>query len=172
MNVTITACTEYDAETILDIGYETFDETFRDQNTPEAMKAYLDEAFTIPKIEGELNHPESRFYFLYAEENLAGYLKVNTGEAQTEEMGEDTAEIERIYVRSRFQKQGLGKVLYNKALEIAKEQEKEKIWLGVWETNRNAISFYAKMGFEQVNSHSFYMGEEEQTDYIMIKHLD
>ncbi|WP_347862472.1 GNAT family N-acetyltransferase [Salimicrobium sp. PL1-032A] len=172
MTVSLKVCSIHDAETILEIGYETFDETFRAQNTPEAMEAYLDEAFTLPKIEEELNHPESEFYFLYLKENLAGYLKVNTGEAQTEEMGEESMEIERIYVKSRFQKQGLGKVLYTKALEIAKEQEKERIWLGVWEKNHNAIAFYESMGFEQVSSHSFFMGEEEQTDFIMSKNLD
>ncbi|MEC0789915.1 GNAT family N-acetyltransferase, partial [Bacillus haynesii] len=56
-------------------------------------------------------------------------------------------------------KHGLGKYLFNKAVEIAKERNKKKIWLGVWEKNENAIAFYKKMGFVQTGAHSFYMGD-------------
>ena len=51
------------------------------------------------------------------------------------------------------------------------ERNKEKIWLGVWEKNENAIAFYKKMGFVQTGAHSFYMGDEEQMDFIMTKTL-
>lgn len=61
--------------------------------------------------------------------------------------------------------------LLNKAIEIAMEFNKKKIWLGVWEKNENAIAFYEKMGFVQTGSHSFYMGNEEQVDFIMTKIL-
>lgn len=56
-------------------------------------------------------------------------------------------------------------------MEIAKEGNKKKIWLGVWERNENAIAFYQKMGFVQTGSHSFYMSDEEQVDFIMTKTL-
>ncbi|MEH7749282.1 GNAT family N-acetyltransferase, partial [Neobacillus drentensis] len=102
---------------------------------------------------------------------VAGYLKNNTNDAQTEEMGEESLEIERIYIKNQFQKHGLGKYLFNKAMEIAMERHKKKIWLGVWEKNENAIAFYKKMGFVQAGAHSFYMGDEEQIDFIMTKTL-
>jgi diamine N-acetyltransferase len=86
-------------------------------------------------------------------------------------MGDEALEIERIYIKKQFQKHGLGTSLYNKALEMAAALDKKKVWLGVWEKNDNAIAFYKKMGFVQVGSHSFYMGDEEQTDLIMIKSL-
>lgn len=100
---------------------------------------------------------------------MAGYLKVNIDGAQTEKMGNESLEIERIYIRSKFQKHGLGKYLLNTAMEIAIERNKKKIWLGVWEKNENALAFYKKMGFVQAGAHSFYMGDEEQIDFIMTK---
>jgi ribosomal protein S18 acetylase RimI-like enzyme len=96
---------------------------------------------------------------------------VNTGGAQTEEMGEESLEIERIYIKNKFQNYGLGKYLLNIALAIAMERNKKIIWLGVWEKNENAIAFYKKMGFVQTGDHSFYMGDEEQIDYIMTKSI-
>lgn len=59
----------------------------------------------------------------------------------------------------------------SKAIEIAKENDKSAIWLGVWEKNENAIGFYEKSGFVQTSSHSFFMGDEEQIDLIMVKKL-
>lgn len=59
--------------------------------------------------------------------------------------------------------------LINKAVEIATKNQKRKLWLGVWEKNEKAIEFYKKLGFVQTGTHSFYMGDEEQIDYIMTK---
>lgn len=64
-----------------------------------------------------------------------------------------------------FNRNGLGKYLLNKAIGIAIESKKEKIWLGVWEKNENATAFYMKMGFVQTGAHSFYMGDVEQVDF-------
>lgn len=46
------------------------------------------------------------------------------------------------------------------------------MWLGVWEKNESAIRFYKGLGFVLHGAHSFYLGDEEQTDLIMIKSWD
>jgi diamine N-acetyltransferase len=171
MNIIIKPCTIEDLSMLQEISYETFIVTFKDQNSPENMNAYLERAFNVKQLEKELSIISSQFFFVYLNNEVAGYLKVNTEDAQSENMGEDSLEIERIYIRAKFQKLGLGKYLINKAIEIAVEQKKSKIWLGVWEKNENAIAFYKKLGFVQAGSHSFYMGDEEQIDFIMIKSL-
>ncbi|WP_404328542.1 GNAT family N-acetyltransferase [Mesobacillus maritimus] len=169
MNINTKQCTLGDLHQLQEISYETFNETFKHQNSPENMNAYLEKAFNLTQLEKELSNRSSQFFFVYVNQEVAGYLKVNINDAQTEEMGNDSLEIERVYIKNKFQKHGLGKYLLNKAIEIAGEQNKKKIWLGVWEKNENAIAFYKKMGFVQTGAHSFYMGDEEQTDFIMTK---
>ncbi|HLR52048.1 MAG TPA: GNAT family N-acetyltransferase [Candidatus Avamphibacillus sp.] len=164
-------CTLEDLHKLQEISYETFNETFRDQNSSENLRIYLERAFNLEQLENELSNISSEFYFVYFKNEVAGYLKININDAQSEEMGHDSLEIERIYIKNKFQRHGLGKVLFNKALEVAKEHNKKKIWLGVWEKNENAISFYKKMGFIKIGTHSFFMGDEEQTDLIMSKTL-
>ncbi|WP_078427432.1 GNAT family N-acetyltransferase [Alkalihalobacterium alkalinitrilicum] len=171
MTITIKKCTFEDLRKLQEISCETFNDTFKDQNSPENMKAYLERAFNIKQLEKELSNSSSEFFFVYLKNEVAGYFKVNTNDAQSEPMGEETLEIERIYIKNNFQKHGLGKYLLNKAMEIAMEQSKKKVWLGVWENNENAIVFYKKMGFVHTGSHSFYMGDEEQMDLIMTKTL-
>ncbi|MBM7694172.1 ribosomal protein S18 acetylase RimI-like enzyme [Peribacillus deserti] len=169
MTINVKKCTLEDLHTLQEISYETFNDTFKHQNSPENMNAYLEKAFNLKQIEKELSERSSAFYFAYLNDELAGYLKVNVDEAQTEEMGGDSLEIERIYIKQKFQRQGLGRYLINKAVEIAIEQKKKNIWLGVWEMNENAIAAYKRLGFVQTGAHSFYMGDEKQTDFILTK---
>jgi len=171
MIMTIKECMLEDLRELQKISVETFTETFKDQNSLEHLNAYLERAYNLDQLEQELANRSSQFFFVYYTQEVAGYLKVNTDEAQSEAMGADSLEVERIYVKKKFQKHGLGKQLLNKALEIALEQKKKKIWLGVWEENVNAIAFYQKKGFVQSGTHSFYMGDDEQVDLIMSQTL-
>ncbi|PLS17015.1 GNAT family N-acetyltransferase [Bacillus sp. M6-12] len=171
MTINIKKCSREDLQTLQEVSIETFNDTFKAQNSPENMNAYLESAFNLKQLEKELSNISSQFFFVYFSNEVAGYLKVNTNEAQSEGMGDDSLEIERIYIKNKFQKHGLGKYLLNKAMGIAMERNKKKIRLGVWEKNENAIAFYKKMGFVQTGAHSFDMGDEEQMDFIMTKSL-
>ncbi|PMC37848.1 GNAT family N-acetyltransferase [Bacillus sp. UMB0899] len=171
MTINIKQCRLDDLHKLQEISYETFDETFKDQNSAENMKAYLEKAFHVKQLEKELSNTSSRFYFVFYHNEIAGYLKINMKDAQTEKMGEESVEIERIYIKKKFQKHGLGKYMINQAIELARKENKKKIWLGVWEKNKNAIGFYKRMGFVVTGEHPFYMGDEEQTDFIMTKPL-
>lgn len=169
--IEIKKCAMEDIHILQKVGIETFHTTFKDQNSPENMKSYLEKAFSLQQLEKELSNIYSQFYIIHYNGEAAGYLKVNIDDAQTEQMGKEFLEVERIYIQKNYQKHGFGKLLLNKAIEIAKAYNKEKIWLGVWEKNENAIAFYKKMGFVQTGTHSFYLGNEEQIDYIMVKNL-
>lgn len=167
----IRQCTLADVEALRTISEETFYETFAAQNSEKNMRDYLATAYLPEKLTTELNNPHSAFYFIYDDDQIAGYLKVNTLDAQSEKMSDEHFEIERIYVRKTFQKQGFGKALMDYALQLAHAQHKKYVWLGVWEKNENAIGFYENVGFKKVGAHSFFMGDEEQTDYILEKRL-
>lgn len=171
MAIHIRKCSSEDLALLQEISAETFKETFQNQNSPESMSAYLEKAFNLDQLRKELSHPCSQFYIIYSNDEAAGYLKLNIDEAQTEGLGNDSLEIERIYIRKSHLKQGLGKLLIHKAIEIAKQLKKEKLWLGVWEQNENAIAFYKKLGFMQTGSHIFKLGDEEQLDFIMTKSI-
>lgn len=149
MTIRIERCTSEHVCELQEISYETFNETFKAQNSPENMKAYLEKAFNREQLATELSVADSQFLFIYVNDEIAGYMKVNINDAQSEKMGVESLEIERIYIKKVFQKHGLGKVLLHKAIEMATEHHKTSIWLGVWEKNENAIAFYEKMGFVQ-----------------------
>lgn len=160
-----------DAAQLQEISVETYKDTFDPYNSAEIMAVYLEDAYNVLKLERELQNPESEFYFLFVDDELAGYLKLNVGAAQSEAIAENALEVERIYVKPAFKRRGLGKYLMTHAEAVAREQGKSTMWLGVWEHNNAALSFYEQMGFAVVGSHSFFMADDEQTDLIMSKAL-
>ena len=98
-------------------------------------------------------------------------MKLNKEDAQTDINDLEGLEIERIYVRQQFQGNGYGRELIEFALERARLLKKQYAWLGVWEKNAAAIAFYERMGFQEVGKHTFRMGDELQSDYIMKKEI-
>lgn len=171
MNIEIRPCSVSDVAVLSDISYRTFDETFRPFNTPENMQAYLEKAYTTEKLTKELENPHCKFYFLFVDGQLEGYLKLNEGGAQTELNDENAIEIERIYLEKSAQGRGLGAELMNFSIKLAKELGRDYIWLGVWEHNEKALHFYTKNGFSKIGEHAFYLGEDRQIDFILKKML-
>lgn len=171
MSIEIKKCTVEDIHMLQRISIETFQDTFQEQNTEEDLKNYLEKAYTTEKLTLELLNPDSEFYFIYEEHELAGYLKINLNGAQSEANSDEMMEIERIYVLPPFKGKGLGRRLIAKAFERAQDHQKSQVWLGVWEYNHAALNFYKKLGFIQTGVHSFFMGEDEQIDLILTKVL-
>lgn len=149
------------------ISRQTFIETFGDKNTPENMKKYLDESFSEEKLSYELEETDSQFYFATHNNEVIGYLKINSGYVQTEIRDSNALEIERIYVLKKYHGKKVGQTLYDKALQIALKTNANYLWLGVWEKNDRAMNFYRKNGFAEFDKHIFKLGNERQTDIMM-----
>lgn len=163
----IVQVTDKEMTMLQQISCQTFAETFADSNTEANMRKYLDEAYAAEKLAAELNDPDVYFYFAKEGEEVIGYLKLNAGAAQTEIKEEKALEIERIYVLRQWQGKKVGKLLFDKAIEVAAGMNAEYVWLGVWEENTRAIGFYERQGFAAFDKHIFRLGEDEQTDIMM-----
>lgn len=151
------------------ISRSTFAQTFDEHNNPEDMQAYLNTSFSAEKLLAELNNKNSAFYFAVdnSMNSVVGYLKVNTGDAQSEKKDLNAFEIERIYVDKAYFGKKVGQLLFDKAIEIAKSKKVSYVWLGVWEENHRALAFYTKNGFKAFDKHLFKLGNDEQSDIMM-----
>lgn len=172
MEYTIKDVTENDVKDLQAISRETFKATFDEHTAPADMARFLKEDYATEKLLTQINNPDSRFFFLMVKDEVAGYLKVNVNSAQTENVKPNALEVERIYLRQKFQHQGLGLVLIKLAEKIARKENYDYMWLGVYEHNLIAQKFYKKDGFTRVGQHVFQVGEDPQIDYILAKKLD
>jgi diamine N-acetyltransferase len=165
--ITIRKIKPEELEVLLSLASLSFHQAFAEQNTPENMEAYMSEAFTLEQFRIELENPDSEFYFAEYEGEIAAYLKINFGKAQTELQESDGMEVQRIYMPVEFYGKNIGKVLLDKAMERAKEENMRYVWLGVWEKNLRAQRFYEKNGFKKFSAHTFIMGDDPQTDFLL-----
>jgi ribosomal protein S18 acetylase RimI-like enzyme len=167
MNIKIREVRSGEIKKLAEIGKTTFEEAFSKDNNPDDMKKYLTESFNPDQILKEFNIEGSFFYFAEIKNQIAGYLKINAGDAQNENFNPNWMEIERIYVLRKFQSKGIGKRMVDFALKKADKHHSEFVWLGVWENNLTAKYFYRKLGFEPFSKHTFVLGSDPQTDILM-----
>lgn len=145
--------------------------TYAHLNTQENMNAYLNTAFAYDTFVQEYKHPHSEFYITTKNEKLVGYYKLNFPDAQSESGFPNSAEVARIYVHPQFKGRGIGRKMINHAAEVSQQKKLEYLWLGVWEKNPAARSFYEKIGFKAIGDHIFHLGDDAQRDIIMKKYI-
>ena len=169
--ITIKKVTLDKLATLQELSIQTFRETFAFDNTEEELQQFFDDSYTLEQFKKEIINPESDVRFVLVDGREVGFMKVNWGAAQTEHELENAFEIQRIYILNECQGLGLGKKLFELALDMAKEGRFDWAWLGVWEGNVKAQGFYRKYGFEKFSEHSFKVGDKVDTDWLMRKAL-
>lgn len=159
-----------DVDTLLKISIETFQDTFGPHNTPEDMQLYVAKNFSADRIREEIDTPGSVFFLAFDGSQLVGYARVREN-TRPELSAMAALEIERIYVVKEYFGKQLGKELLHACIHHATKNNARAIWLGVWEHNPRAIAFYTKSGFEKFSEHTFVLGTDRQTDWLMKKTL-
>lgn len=160
-----------DAETIADLSRKTFKDTFAPFNTENDMEVFLKEQFTRYSLITEVGVSCNSFYLAYAGEQLAGYVKLRERENPKELNGLGALEIARLYATQDMVGKGIGSRLMQHSINIARQKQKQVIWLAVWEKNKRALDFYLKWGFEIFGKQVFILGTDLQKDWLMKKIL-
>tara|TARA_R110002020_G_scaffold122487_6_gene277977 strand:- start:113664 stop:114185 length:522 start_codon:yes stop_codon:yes gene_type:complete len=167
MKFPFTKCTTSQVDVLAEVSQRTFRDAFEAQNDPNDFADYVQKAFSRQQLLKELENPDMEFYLLYSGTDLAAYFKLNSNGAQTDLREDLGMELERIYVLEGFQGKGVGALILEYCKEIAKDRDKGYLWLGVWEKNHKAIEFYGRHGFNKFATHPYFIGRDEQTDWLM-----
>jgi ribosomal protein S18 acetylase RimI-like enzyme len=168
---TIRFATETDVSELLNVSRQTFIDTFGPHNSKENMSIYVDKVFTLDQMKKELGDANNTFIFAEDGDKIVGYAKLRQGDNPVALGKQHAIEVERIYSIHTYLGKNVGKALMEACLNIARSRGFDVIWLGVWEHNPRAISFYEKWGFEKFGSHPFLVGNDLQTDLMMKKNL-
>lgn len=131
------------------------------------MADHLATAFGVEIQRAELLDPGLVTLVAEASGTLAGYVQLRQAPCPVDGMPTASVEIWRFYVARGWHGQGLAPLLMKSARLAARELCARIIWLGVWENNARAISFYQREGFLRAGAQSFFVGADEQRDWIM-----
>lgn len=161
-----------DAALLNHMGRTTFENTFGEYNTKEDMELYLEKKYTLQQVTREIEEPGSIFLIAFDKDAEIGYVKLRDKAmipGSTTSTG--AMEIERLYVIKEYIGKHVGSSLMQASIDLARKQNCNTLWLGVWQHNNKAITFYKKWGFEEFSQHSFLLGRDEQMDILMRKDL-
>lgn len=177
MTSTIRRATPADGAQLSRLAAETFRDTFGEHNSPTDMEHYLAETFTAERQAAEIIDPDG--IVLLAERtdesglvHVVGYAYLVSGQAPAAVTGPAPLELKRLYVGRHWHGRGIAQALMDAALSAARSRGARTVWLGVWERNPRAVAFYAKYGFARVGEHTFVLGVDVQTDWLLARPLD
>jgi len=156
-----------DAESLSRIGAQTFYKTFSKDNSEENIRLLLEKTYSSEIQAKELADPDILYLIVEIDLEMVGFAKLHLNNRDISLQGRRTLEIERIYAVKECIGKGAGRELMQGCIQEALQRGCDSVWLGVWEKNSRAISFYKKMGFQEVGEHTFTFGYDPQRDIIM-----
>jgi diamine N-acetyltransferase len=159
---------ESDAAALAAFAARTFEDTFGPQNRPEDLRAHLSQAFGIAQQTQELLNPDMVTLLGFDDATLVAFAQVKR---QGPPAGIDIdapVELHRFYVDRSAHGKGVAQQLMCAVHSAAREFGGDTLWLGVWEHNPRAIAFYQKVGFVDRGSHDFFVGQDRQTDRVLV----
>lgn len=169
--ISVRTCNVKDIDTLVALGIKTFRDTFDEFNTSQNMFQYINSTFTRKVVEHEMKQPGTAFFLASDDRRPAGYAKIRTSHPPEGLQSASALEIERLYAHQQYIGKRVGYMLMQTCLAHARKKGAQTVWLGVWEKNARAIAFYQKNGFEKFGEHTFMLGDDAQTDWLLKKEL-
>ena len=161
--------TPNDADTLTWIWRETFQQAYADVHAPADLDTYCAANFSLNQAVARLNDPKSLCYGGYVKGQIAGYYRVDIA-ACPYPLTAPSAELKQIYILSAHYGAGIGRALYDHALESLRAEGIAAVWLAVSDINYRAQAFYAKLGFQaKGKGPSFQVGKDTLTSQILAR---
>jgi diamine N-acetyltransferase len=159
---------ESDAPVLAAFAAHTFEETFGPDNRPEDLRAHLSNAFGIAQQTQELLSSDMVTLLGYHGATLVAFAQVKRQGPPSGIHIDAPVELHRFYVDRTAHGKGVAQQLMSAVYAVAREFGGQALWLGVWERNPRAIAFYRKAGFVDRGSHDFFVGQDRQTDRVLV----
>lgn len=161
--------TPTDASNLTELAEQTFRDTFGELNTVEDMDLHCQSSFGEAIQRAEISNPKMVTLVCEEEGRLIGFAQLRWGEAPSSVSAKSPGEIQRLYVAKKWHGKGIAQDLMSACITQMEKRGSHAVWLGVWERNPRAISFYKKFGFVEVGDHIFPLGTDPQRDIVMVR---
>ncbi|MEM7372173.1 MAG: GNAT family N-acetyltransferase [Bacteroidota bacterium] len=161
-----------DLQELAELSRKTFQQGFGHWYDPSILASYLQDSFSIPQLQTEIQDSSSRFWGVKVDSGWIAYAKLRSSKIPPELAGQKVIELQRMYVLQAYWGKGVAHILMNHCIEFAQKESFSHLWLGVWEDNDRAIRFYEKYGFSQIGKQQFKVSASLiEEDWVMAKQL-
>jgi ribosomal protein S18 acetylase RimI-like enzyme len=167
-NIQIIHADESHAPVIAGVGRTSFTDAFGPLFiSKEELKNYLDHTYAISKVAAGLRKESNAFYVAVDGERPVGFVKLKRNSLNTQIDSLAQMELQKIYVLKEYHGSGAAAGLMNAAVQLAKEDRAEHLWLDTYIGNDRGIRFYEKNGFKIAGKHHFTIGTQTFEYHLM-----
>jgi diamine N-acetyltransferase len=164
--ITISQATVVDITTIQEIAHKTWPIAYGQILSTAQLDYMLEMMYSNETLNDNLTN--KGHHFLLANE---GSICLGFASCEHQYLGKSTTRLHKLYLLPESQGKGIGKLLLDRIVILAKENHSDIISLNVNKSNK-AFAFYKKMGFEIVDEEILEIGNGfVMDDYKMEKRL-
>lgn len=150
----LNSATLTDIPVIQQIAYETWPIAYGEILSKEQLKYMLEKFYSTSALTLKINQKNEIFYIAKDEnDSVLGFFSIE----HNFEL-EQKSKIHKIYILPENQGKGIGKLVLEEAIGLAKLQKQESVVLNVNRFNK-ALYFYQKMGFEIIQTIDIEIGD-------------
>jgi len=151
--ITIQEATLQDIDLIREIAGKTWFATYREILSTEQMEYMFEMMYSVKSITRQMTELNHRFFFAIQKGKPLGYVSIQQQKV-------DLFHLHKLYILPEGQGKGVGKILFNKAADFAKEHANGKTCTMELNMNREnkARYFYEKMGMHICEEGDFEIG--------------
>ncbi|HEU4879184.1 MAG TPA: GNAT family N-acetyltransferase [Gemmatimonadaceae bacterium] len=171
MGLIIRRATTADADLLTALAHKIFLDTFGAQNTQKDIDIHVERTYGHDIQMRELTDPALTYLIAEVDGEAAGFAMI--GEAKSESCMAHDAPIElfRFYVDKAWHGKGIAQPMMQACEAEARARGGKTICLSVWLENPRAIRFYEKTGFHTAGTQPYILGDDLQTDWVMVKDI-
>ncbi len=129
-------------------------------------EATADDQADPRSFEALLASHEGLIYVAQAERAVVGFLVLQR-QGHSAVPARNSIQLWQVYVSPAFHGTGVATQLMDTAINDARSQGHDLVWLGVSEHNERAMAFYRKHGFSTIGRHIVGSGEHAHLDVVM-----
>lgn len=145
----------------------TFEVAYKAVHSEENIRAYCESNYTVDAAEAALSDPKVICKVAFREPMALGFYLVKHNECPVS-LGGTSSELKQIYVLASEYGSGVGKLLFDDAIQCVQDAGGSWIWLTVSDLNQRAQSFYRKLAFKPLGMGPVIeVGSDRLTSTIM-----
>ncbi|MDY0780467.1 GNAT family N-acetyltransferase [Tenacibaculum sp. IB213877] len=114
-------------------------------------KWYVENQYSEENITQELTQDNSDYFFIFFNNKIIGILRLVWNLNTDYKQDESFVKLHRLYIDQQIQNQGIGKKIMIWLVNYITEKGFEKLWLEAMEKQPQALHFYKKYNFKEVD---------------------
>jgi len=171
LGLTIRKATSADADVLSELALRIFLDTFAAQNNPEDVELHAQHSYSREIQLEEINDPAFTYLIAEVDGKAVAFAMIGLPRSESCARFEAPIELFRFYVDKEWHGKGIAQPMMKACENVALSLGGRTICLSVWLENPRAIRFYEKMGFRKEGTQPYVLGNDVQTDWVMVRNV-